>query len=110
MNTLRNRVQLIGNLGTQPEIITMESGTVLAKFTLATNDYYKDANGERVQQTQWHNIVAWGKTAEIVDKYVNKGQEIAVEGKLTNRSFEDKEGEKRYISEVVVNEVLMFGK
>lgn len=110
MNTLRNRVQLIGNLGTQPEIITMESGTVLAKFTLATNDYYKDANGERVQQTQWHNIVAWGKTAEIVDKYLDKGQEIAVVGKLTNRSFEDKDGEKRYISEVVVNEVLMFGK
>lgn len=110
MNTLRNKVQLIGNLGTQPEIVTLESGRTLAKFTLATNDYYKNAQGEKVQDTQWHNLVAWGKTAEIIEKFVNKGQEIAIEGKLTNRSYEDKEGIKRFTTEVVVNEVLMFNK
>ena len=110
MNTIRNKVQLIGNLGSQPEIVSLDSGKTLAKFTMATNDYYKDAKGEKIQDTQWHNLVAWGKTAEIIEKYVSKGQEIAIEGKLTNRSYEDKTGAKRYISEVVVNEVLLLGK
>jgi len=110
MNTLRNKVQLIGNLGNDPEIITLESGKKLAKFSLATNENYKDANGEKQTKTDWHNIVAWNKTADIIEKYVTKGKEIAIEGKLTNRSYETKEGEKRYITEVVVNEVLMFGK
>ena len=110
MNTLRNKVQLIGNLGNDPEIITLESGKKFAKFSLATNENYKDANGEKQTKTDWHNIVAWNKTADIIEKYVTKGKEIAIEGKLTNRSYETKEGEKRYITEVVVNEVLMFGK
>ena len=110
MNTIRNKVQWIGNLGSQPEIVSLDSGKTLAKFTMATNDYYKDAKGEKIQDTQWHNLVAWGKTAEIIEKYVSKGQEIAIEGKLTNRSYEDKSGAKRYISEVVVNEVLLLGK
>ena len=110
MNTIRNRVQLIGNLGTEPEIITLDSGKLLAKFTMATNEVYKNAQGEKVQDTQWHNVVAWGKTAEIVQKYVNKGQEIAIDGKLTSRSYESKEGAKRYITEIVVNELLMLGK
>ncbi|MDG1394522.1 MAG: single-stranded DNA-binding protein [Flavobacteriaceae bacterium] len=110
MNTLRNKVQLIGNLGNDPEIITLESGKKLAKFSLATNENYKDANGDKQTKTDWHNIVAWNKTADIIEKYVTKGKEIAIEGKLTNRSYETKEGEKRYITEVVVNEVLMFGK
>ncbi len=110
MNTLRNKVQLIGNLGNDPEIITLESGKKLAKFSLATNENYKDANGEKQTKTDWHNIVAWNKTADIIEKYVTKGKEIAIDGKLTNRSYETKEGEKRYITEVVVNEVLMFGK
>lgn len=110
MSSLKNKVQLIGNLGTDPEIITLDSGKLLAKFTLATNDYYNNANGERVQNTEWHNILAWNKNAEIIEKYVSKGQEIAIEGKLTNRSYEDKEGVKRYITEIVVNELLMLGK
>ena len=109
MSTLRNKVQLIGNLGNDPEIITLDSGKKLAKFSLATNDTYKNAKGERETKTEWHNLIAWNKTAEIIEQYVTKGQEIAIEGKLTNRSYETKEGEKRYITEVVVNEVLMLG-
>jgi len=109
MNTLRNKVQLIGNLGNDPEIINLESGKTLAKFSIATNESYKNAKGEKVTDTQWHNIVAWGKTAEIIEKYVTKGKEVAIEGKLTSRSYETKEGEKRYITEVVCNELLMLG-
>ena len=110
MNTLRNKVQLIGNLGNDPEIITLDSGKKLAKFSLATNESYKDANGEKQTKTEWHNLVAWDKTAEIIEKYVTKGKEIAIEGKLTNRSWDDKEGNKRYTTEVVVSEVVLFSK
>ncbi len=110
MNTLRNKVQLIGNLGNDPEIINLESGKTLAKFSIATNESYKNASGEKITDTQWHNVVAWGKTAEIVEKYVTKGKEVAIEGKLTSRSYETKEGEKRYVTEVVCNELLMLGK
>jgi len=109
MNTLRNKVQLIGNLGNDPEIITMESGKKLAKFSVATNETYKNSQGERVTDTQWHNVIAWGKTAEIIEEYVTKGKEVAIEGKLTNRSWDDKDGNKRYTTEVVCNEVLMLG-
>jgi single-strand DNA-binding protein len=110
MSTLRNKVQLIGNLGTQPEIITLESGKKLAKFTMATNESYKNAKGEKVTETQWHNIVAWGNTAHIIEQYVKKGEELAIEGKLTSRSYDDKDGHKKYITEVVANEILMLGK
>ncbi|NOY48400.1 MAG: single-stranded DNA-binding protein [Chlorobi bacterium] len=109
MNTLRNKVQLIGNLGNDPEIINLESGKTLAKFSIATNESYKNAKGEKVTDTQWHNVVAWGKTAEIIEKYVTKGKEVAIEGKLTSRSYETKEGEKRYVTEVVCNELLLLG-
>ncbi|HEY9082876.1 MAG TPA: single-stranded DNA-binding protein [Vicingaceae bacterium] len=109
MNNLRNKVQLIGNLGNAPEIINLESGKKLAKFAIATNESYKNAKGETVKETQWHNLVAWGKTAEIVEKYLTKGNEVAIEGKLTSRSYEDKEGNKKFITEVVVNELLMLG-
>ena len=109
MNTLRNKVQLIGNLGNNPEVITLESGKKLAKFSIATNDNYRNANGEKITDTQWHNVIAWNKTAEIVEKYLTKGNEIAVEGKLTSRSYENKEGVKKYITEIVVNELLMLG-
>ena len=95
MNTLRNKVQLIGNLGNDPEIITLESGKKLVKFSIATNESYKNAMGEKVTDTQWHNVIAWNKTAEIIEKYVTKGNEIAIEGKLTSRSYENKEGEKK---------------
>lgn len=109
MNSLRNKVQLIGNLGNDPEIITLESGKKLAKFSLATNENYKDADGQKQTKTDWHNLIMWNKTAEIAEKYLQKGKEIAIEGKLTNRSYETKEGEKRYITEVLVNELLMLG-
>ncbi|MFT4833212.1 MAG: single-strand DNA-binding protein [Psychroserpens sp.] len=110
MNALRNRVQLIGNLGNDPEIVNMESGTKLAKFSIATNETYKNTKGEKVTDTQWHNVVAWGKTAEIIEKYLVKGIEVVVEGKLTSRSYETKEGEKRYVTEIKCNELLMLGK
>jgi single-strand DNA-binding protein len=109
MNTLRNKVQLIGNLGNDPEIITLDGGKKLAKFSIATNDTYKNQKGERVTDTQWHNVVAWGKTADIVESYVTKGKEIAVEGKLTTRSWDDKDGNKRYTTEIVCNELLLLG-
>lgn len=109
MSTLRNKVQLIGNLGNNPEIITLESGKKLAKMSIATNETYKNAKGEKVTDTQWHNVVAWNKTAEIIEKYLQKGSEVAVEGKLTSRSYEDKDGTKKYITEVVCNEMLMLG-
>ncbi|MAW96173.1 MULTISPECIES: single-stranded DNA-binding protein [unclassified Leeuwenhoekiella] len=110
MSTLRNKVQLIGNLGNDPEIVNLESGKKLAKFSIATNETYKNNKGERVTDTQWHNVVAWGKTAEIVENYVTKGKEIAIEGKLTSRSYETKQGEKRYITEIVCDELLMLSK
>jgi len=109
MSTLRNKVQLIGNLGNNPDVITLESGKKLAKFSIATNESYKNANGEKITDTQWHNVVAWNKTAEIVEKYLIKGNEVAIEGKLTSRSYEDKEGVKKYITEVVINELLLLG-
>ena len=110
MNALKNKVQLIGHLGKDPEIINLESGKMLAKFSLATNESYKNAHGEKVTDTQWHNIVAWGKTAQIVEKFVSKGKEVAIEGKLTTRSWKDKDGMKRYVTEVVCNELLMLSK
>mgnify|MGYP003643538618 CR=1 FL=1 len=109
MSTLKNKVQLIGNVGNEPEITNLESGKKVAKFSIATNESYKDSKGEKVTNTQWHNIVAWGKIAEIVEKYVGKGKEVALEGKLTSRSYETKEGEKRYVTEVVVDEILLLG-
>jgi len=110
MNALRNKVQLIGNLGNDPEVINLEGGSKLAKFSMATNESYKNAKGEKVTDTQWHNVVAWGKTAEIVENYLKKGNEVAVEGKLINRSYETKEGDKRYVTEIKCHELLMLGK
>ncbi len=110
MSTLRNKVQLIGNLGNDPEIVNLESGKKLAKFSIATNETYKNNKGERVTDTQWHNVVAWGKTAEIVENYAVKGKEVAIEGKLTSRSYETKQGEKRYITEIVCDELLLLSK
>lgn len=109
MSTLRNKVQLIGNVGDTPQMTILESGKKLVRFSLATNEHYKNAKGKKQTNTNWHNLVAWGKTAEIIDKYAEKGKEIAVEGKLTSRSYEDKDGAKRYVTEVVVNEILLLG-
>lgn len=110
MNTLRNSVQLIGNLGKDIEIKAFDNGSKLAKFSLATNEYYKNNKGEKVQETQWHNIVAWGKTAELMEKVLNKGSEVAIRGKLTHRSYDDKQGTTRYISEIVAQEFVKITK
>ena len=109
MNTLRNKVQLIGNLGMNPEIKTVDGGKKLAKMSIATNESYKNAKGEMVKETQWHNLIAWGKTADIIEKYLEKGSEVAIEGKLINRNYTDKDGAKRYITEIQVNELVMLG-
>jgi single-strand DNA-binding protein len=108
MNALRNKVQLIGNLGMDPEIKILESGKKLAKMSMATNETYKNAEGVKVTETQWHNLIAWGKTAEICEKFLKKGGELAIEGKLINRNYTDKDGIKRYVTEVEVNEILML--
>jgi single-strand DNA-binding protein len=110
MNALKNRVQLIGHVGQDPEIKNLEGGRKLANITIATNDVYYKENGDKVEQTEWHRVSAWGKTAELIEKYVIKGKEIAIEGKLTHRSYDDKDGIKRYITEVVASEVLLLGK
>lgn len=109
MNTLRNKVQLIGRLGDKIEVKTLESGKVFGRVNIATNEVYRNAKGEKVTETTWTNLVIWGKNAEILDKYTDKGSEIGVEGKLSNRSYTDKNGEKKYITEVVVNEILLLG-
>jgi len=109
MSTLRNKVQLIGNVGQEPTITNLESGKKVARLSLATNEHYKNAQGEKQTDTNWHTLVAWGKIAEIIEKYVSKGKEIAVEGKLIARSYETSEGEKRTVTEVVVNELLLLG-
>ncbi len=109
MYALKNKVQLIGNLGNAPEVKTLESGKKMARFSVATNEDYRNAKGEKVRETQWHNLVAWGKVAEIVEKFLTKGKEVAIEGKLINRSYNDKDGNKKFITEIQVNELLMLG-
>jgi len=109
MSTLKNKVQLIGNVGNAPEIKALDSGKKVANFSMATNEFYKNSKGEKEQNTEWHNIVAWGKLAEIVENFVGKGKEVAIEGKLTSKSYETKEGEKRYVTEVVASEILLLG-
>lgn len=110
MNALVNKVQLIGSLGQDPEIKTFDNSRKLARFSVATNEYYKNAQGERVSDTTWHNVVAWGKTAEILEKYVRKGDKVGIEGKLSNRSYDDKDGNKRHLTEVVAHEILMLSQ
>lgn len=109
MNNLRNRVQLIGHLGMNPEIKSLESGKKFAKFSIATNDTYKNAKGEKVTETEWHNVVAWNKTAELAEMFLEKGKEVAIEGKLTTRSWDDEKGNKKYITEIVCSEILFLG-
>lgn len=109
MNALRNKVQLIGHLGMNPEVKALTDGKKLAKVSIATNETYKNAKGEKVTETQWHNLIAWGKTAGIMEKYLSKGSEVAIEGKLINRNYTDKEGVKRYVTEIQVSDLLMIG-
>ncbi len=110
MNALRNRVQLIGHVGQEPEIKVLDGGKKLAKLTIATNEVYYNENKEKVTDTQWHNVTACGKTADIIENFVSKGKEIAIEGRLTHRSYDDKDGVKRYFTEIVANELLLLGK
>ncbi|MCW3082192.1 single-stranded DNA-binding protein [Segetibacter sp.] len=107
---MKNKVQLIGHLGANPEIKTMEGGRKLARINIATNETYTNAKGEKVTETQWHNVVAWGKTAEIAEKLFLKGMEVLIDGRLVNRSFTDKEGNKKYVTEVQANELLVFSR
>jgi single-strand DNA-binding protein len=110
MSNMRNKVQLIGRLGAKAETKRFDSGKLKASFNIATKDVFKNAKGEKVEETTWHNIIAWGNTAEVIEKYTDKGSEIAIEGKLSNRSYEDKDGSKKYITEVIAEEVLLLGE
>lgn len=109
MYALKNKVQLIGNLGNAPEVKTLESGKKMARFSIATNESYRNAKGEKITETQWHNLIAWGKVAELAEKYLTKGKEVMIEGKLVNKNYTDKTGIKKYITEVQVNELLLLG-
>ena len=108
MKNLRNRVQLIGNIGKEPEVKTFDSGKTKASFSLATSESYTDADGKKVTDTQWHQVVAWGNTANYIESYLEKGNRIAVDGKLVHRSYNDKDGATKYITEVLVNEILLL--
>ena len=110
MNALKNKVQLIGHLGNNLDLKTLDSGKSVGHVSLATSEVYKNQKGERVEETTWHNLVLWDKTAENLAKFTDKGSEIAVEGKLTNRSYTDKNGDKKYITEIVVNDFLLLDK
>ena len=105
--SLRNKVTLIGRTGKEVEIVNFENGK-LAKVSLATSDYYHNSAGEKVEETQWHNLVVGGKLADIMEKYVEKGKEIAVEGKIQYRTYE-KDGQKHYITEIRVEELVLLG-
>ena len=108
MNTLKNRVTLIGNLGQDPEIKTTENGKKFTHFTLATNDGYKNAEVQKIVETTWHNIVAWNGLAETASKFLKKGKEVAVEGRIVYRTYEDKKGITKYITEIVLNDLLLL--
>ncbi len=109
MTSLKNSVQLIGRLGNKPDIRNFDSGKKMATFSLATNETFTNNKGEKTTDTQWHNIVVWGKKVDVVEKYLQKGSEVALEGKLINRSYE-KDGTKRYITEINLNELLLLSK
>ncbi|MGZ3777114.1 MAG: single-stranded DNA-binding protein [Mucilaginibacter sp.] len=109
MNTLRNSVRLVGNLGMDPEVKSFDNNRKLAKVSIATNETYKNDKGEKITDTQWHNLVAWGSQAKFAEDFLKKGDEIAIEGKLSSRSYVDKDGNKKYVTEIVVNEFLKLG-
>lgn len=109
MNSIRNQVQLIGHLGKNPELKTFENDRKMVKFSLATNENYKDQKGEKQTITQWHNVIAWGKTAENIHVMATKGSEIAIQGKLTYRQYKDANGTEKYITEVVAQEFFKIG-
>ncbi len=105
-----NKVILVGNLGKDPEVRHLEGGAVVANFSLATSEVYKDKSGNKNEQTEWHNIVVWRGLAEVAEKYLKKGMTIYIEGKLRTRSWDDKEGHKRYITEIVGDTFTILSK
>jgi single-strand DNA-binding protein len=109
MNTLKNSVRLVGNLGMDPEVKSFDNNRMLAKISIATNESYKNDKGEKVTDTQWHNLILWNGQAKLAEDLLKKGDEVAIEGKLASRSYVDKDGNKRYVTEVVVNEFLKVG-
>ena len=110
MSSIKNYVHLLGNIVDDPKVIDLDGGKKVARFSLATNETYKDRKGEKQQLTDWHTVVAWGKTAEIVEKYAHKGKQVAVVGKLKSRTYtEPKEGNERRVTEVVADEILLLG-
>lgn len=109
MSTLKNSVRLVGNLGMDPEVKRFENNRKLAKISIATNETYKNDKGEKITDTQWHNLILWGAQAKLAEDFLKKGDEIAVEGKLASRSYVDKDGNKKYVTEIVVNEFLKVG-
>ncbi len=108
MNSLTNRVTLIGNLGQDPETKTTESGKKVTHFTIATKDGYKNADGQRVSETTWHNIVAWNGLADIAGKFLKKGKEVAVEGRIVYRTYEDKKGVTKNATEIVLSDLVLL--
>lgn len=110
MKSLRNSVQLIGNLGMDPEVKQVANGNKMARFSLATSETYKNEKGEKVTDTQWHNLIIWGGLAEVAEKYLKKGKQIAVEGRLETNTYDDKEGNRKFYTQIVVNDLMMLGK
>ena len=110
MQNLKNRVQLIGRLGQDPIARTLSNGRSMTTFSLATSESYRDPSGERIKNTQWHNITAWGRTAEIAAEYLKKGKKVAVEGRLVNRQYKTQDGKKHYVTEINLDGLLMVGK
>lgn len=106
MNSLRNSVRLVGNLGMDPEIRALDNNRKMARVSIAVNESFKNDKGERITDTQWHSLVMWGQQAKFAEDYLKKGDEIAIEGRLSTRSYTDKDGNKRYVTEVVVNEFM----
>lgn len=110
MKSIRNNIQLIGWLGRDPEIKDLDNGNTLAKVSIATKDVYKNSDGEKIVETQWHNVVAWGRIAENIGVFLKKGNEVALKGKLTHRTYDDKNGVKKYISEIVASEFMLLSQ
>jgi len=105
-----NKAILVGNVGKDPEVRHLEGGTSVARFTLATSDSYKNKSGELVKTTEWHNVVAWRQLADLAEKYIRKGAQLYVEGKITNRQYDDRDGNKRYICEIVADNIRLLGR
>lgn len=109
MKNMRNSVRLLGHVGNAPKIKNFDSGKKRASFSLATQENYKNAQGEWVTDTQWHTVVAWGREAAIVEKFIDKGKEVSIEGKLVHSNYEDKNGQRKYITEIVLHDLIVLG-